>query len=121
MSEKTEFNCIRGDADIDLINRSILEISAVKQQIEKTSKVLTLLGNSTRLKIVYLIKKEEKICVCDLSDILEISVSAISQQLRKLKDGGLLKSIKKGQIIYYKIEPKYEETIHFILKKMILN
>lgn len=113
---KTEENCIRGCANVNLINRGINEMEEFAQQVELTAKILNLAGNETRLKILYLIKKEKKVCVCDLSDILEISVSAISQQLRKLKDGNLLRSEKEGQTIYYYISPTSEETVAHIFE-----
>jgi len=94
--KKTEENCIRGCANVNLINRGIEEVNNLTSQIELTAKILNLIGNETRLKILLLIKKEKKVCVCDLSDILGISISAVSQQLRKLKDTHLLKSEKEG-------------------------
>ena len=108
---KTEETCIRGCANVNLINRSIQTIDKLQGQIEKTASILNLTGNETRLKILLLIKNEEKVCVCDLSDILGISVSAISQQLRKLKEGGLLESYKEGQTIYYHIHPNSKEIL----------
>lgn len=109
--KKTEENCIRGCANVNLINRGILEVNELAEQIEKVAKILNLLGNETRLKILLLIKREQKVCVCDLSDILGVSVSAISQQLRKLKDSNLLKSEKEGQTIYYNIHPNSQEIV----------
>jgi DNA-binding transcriptional ArsR family regulator len=108
---KTEDNCIRGCANITLINRGIQGIDTIHQQIESSAKILNLAGNTTRLKILYLIRSEERICVCDMSDILGLSVSAISQQLRKLKEGHLLKSKKEGQTIFYEIHPNFEGII----------
>lgn len=117
--KKTEKTCIRECANVDLINRNIAEVTEMDEQIERTSSILSLAGNDTRLKILFIITKEQKVCVCDLSDILGVSVSAISQQLRKLKDGRLLKSNKEGQTIFYQIHPKSEYTLKFILE--ILN
>lgn len=114
--DKTEENCIRGCADVNLINRGIQEVNNLSEQIEKTAKILNLVGNETRLKILLLITKEEKVCVCDLSDVLGISVSAISQQLRKLKDNQLLKSNKEGQTIYYNVHPDSQEILEHIFE-----
>lgn len=113
---KTEENCIRGCANVNLINRGIQDTNDLLGQIERTAQILNLVGNETRLKILLLIKKEEKICVCDLSDILGISVSGISQQLRKLKDNKLLKSEKEGQTIYYNIHSDSYEILDHIFK-----
>jgi ArsR family transcriptional regulator, lead/cadmium/zinc/bismuth-responsive transcriptional repressor len=114
--KKTEENCIRGCANVEMINRSIQELSELSDKIKNVATILGLTGNETRLKILLLIKKEKKVCVCDLSDILEISVSAISQQLKKLKDGHILKSEKEGQTIYYHIHPSSEEILEHIFE-----
>ena len=113
---KTENNCIRNCANVNLINRGIEGMEKHTAQIKRTSEVLNLLGNATRLKILYLIKTEKKVCVCDMSDILGISVSAISQQLKKLKDGNLLTSEKTGQTIFYQLHSEIEEILHPIFE-----
>lgn len=114
--EKTIENCIRECANVTLINRGIKTINNYGDMIDKASKILSLAGNPTRLKILILIKTEKKICVCDLSDILGISISAISQQLRRLKDNKLLKSNKEGQTIYYHIHPDAEKILDHIFE-----
>ena len=121
---KTEQNCIRGCANVSLINRGIEKLEEISNEISQASQIMNLAGNDTRLKILYLVMTEDKICVCDLSDILGISISAISQQLRKLKESNLLRSEKIGQTIYYHINSASIEIINhiFILlnKSMIL-
>lgn len=121
---KTEQNCIRGCANVSLINRGIEKLDEISKEISQASQIMNLAGNDTRLKILYLVMTEDKICVCDLSDILGISISAISQQLRKLKESNLLRSEKIGQTIYYHINSDSIEIINhiFILlnKSMIL-
>lgn len=121
---KTEQNCIRGCANVNLINRGIEKLEEISNEINQASQIMNLAGNDTRLKILYLVMTEDKICVCDLSDILGISISAISQQLRKLKESNLLRSEKIGQTIYYHINSDSIEIINhiFILlnKSMIL-
>ncbi|WP_425291189.1 ArsR family transcriptional regulator [Spirosoma linguale] len=46
--------------------------------------MLNLAGNENRLKLIYLLKEEADLCVCDLSDILGMTIPAASQHLRKL-------------------------------------
>ncbi|UCD38394.1 MAG: winged helix-turn-helix transcriptional regulator [Fidelibacterota bacterium] len=60
-----------------------------------------LLGDPTRLKILLSLSHAKELCVSDLADILAMDTSAISHQLRKLKDGGLVGSTREGPIIYY--------------------
>jgi len=106
---KTE--CIRVFADINQINGCIELLNKTDGSITRLSKVLNLAGNGVRLKILYLIYKEEQLCVCDLSDILNMNVSAISQHLRKLKDGNILFDRRVGQTIYYSINEDYLDTL----------
>lgn len=115
---KSENNCIRNCANVNLINRGIQEIDELSKIIEMSADVFKLLGNDVRLKILLLIKNEGKVCVCDLSDILEISISAISQHLRKLKDGNLLINKKEGQTIYYQIHPLHNNLLEFVFSQI---
>ncbi|PCH65723.1 MAG: transcriptional regulator [Bacteroidetes bacterium] len=96
--------CIRACADIKQINACRKEIQKVNESINELSKVLSLAGNDVRMKILYLINKEGELCVCDLSDILNMSVPAISQHLRKMKDGDIIRDRKDGQTIYYSLK-----------------
>ena len=100
---KTGDTCIRVFANVGQINDCIKLLDQKSESISKISKISRYAGNETRFKILYLIYKEKEMCVCDLSDILNISVSAVSQHLRKLKDRNLLEDRKAGQIIFYNI------------------
>ncbi|PHR46076.1 MAG: transcriptional regulator [Fluviicola sp.] len=94
-------SCIRIEADIEQINKCKLLLEEQSQKIESMTSVLNLVGNTVRFNILYLLQKEGRLCVCDLSDILGISISAVSQHLRKLKDRQIIYSVKEGQTIYY--------------------
>jgi DNA-binding transcriptional ArsR family regulator len=62
---------------------------------------LALTGNEVRLKIIYLLEEESELCPCDLADILGMTIPAVSQHLRKLKDSNIVETRKEGQTIYY--------------------
>ncbi|MBI2794515.1 MAG: winged helix-turn-helix transcriptional regulator [Ignavibacteria bacterium] len=95
--------CIRVLADIDQINRCRDVVENLGREFSRVATVLDLAGNEVRLKILFLLEKERELCPCDLSDILNMSVPAISQHLRKLKDVGLITARKTGQTIFYSI------------------
>ena len=80
-----------------------VKIEEIKNPITSIARSLGLSGNEVRLKILYLLYSEAKMCPCDLSDVLGMTVPAISQHLRKLKDGGLVKDNKVGQIVFYEL------------------
>ena len=108
-------NCIRNCANLNMINRNIDALAIKETELKTAAKILNLAGNEIRLKILYLINNEKRICVCDLSDILHLSISAVSQHLRKLKDGNLVQSIKEGQTIYYNIHPEFGKMLTQLL------
>jgi DNA-binding transcriptional ArsR family regulator len=95
--------CIRVYADVEQIKQCKQEIEKVNEAVGTLAKALSLAGNEVRLKILFLLRKESKMCPCDLSDILVMTVPAISQHLRKLKDAGLVETNKVGQTIFYSI------------------
>ena len=101
--------CIREDANIVQINHCKNTILTLDDSFELLSSALNLAGNKVRLQILYFLSKEEKLCVCDLSDILSMQISAISQHLRKLKDRGIIKPTRNKQTIFYSLIPKYED------------
>ncbi len=115
-------SCIRVFADENQINACKEELLKVQEPISRLSKILNLSGNEVRLKILFLLFKEVEMCPCDLSDVLGISVSAISQHLRKMKDGGLVLDKKIGQTIFYSIINENTEILIPVLERIaILN
>ncbi len=95
--------CIRLEADAKQIMDCRDTVQKLDGPFDFLSGILSLAGNAVRLKILYLLNQEKRLCVCDLSDILEMNVSAISQHLRKLRDRGLIEPSKEAQVIFYSI------------------
>jgi DNA-binding transcriptional ArsR family regulator len=71
--------------------------------IEEAAELMNLAGNSTRLKLLYLLENMKELCVCDLAEMLGVSVSAVSQHLAKLKAYGLVAPRRDAQTIYYRL------------------
>ena len=101
-------SCIRIEADIEQISNCKRTITELENSFDLLSNALNLAGNNTRLKILYLLSQEHELCVCDLSDILGMKISAISQHLRKLKDRNIIKPNRKAQTIFYSLTREYE-------------
>ncbi len=93
--------CIRLEADARQIMDCRASIAELGSSLSLVSEVLNLAGNKVRLQILFLLQREGRLCVCDLSDILQMNVSAISQHLRKLKDRDLIYATKEAQTIFY--------------------
>ena len=111
--------CIRQQADTKQIFRCKDRVSELNGSFDTLSSGLELAGNNVRLKILFLLYEENRLCVCDLSDILGMTISAISQHLRKLKDRKLIQSEKEGQTIFYSLTKEYEKMLKPFFK--ILN
>ncbi len=67
-------------------------------------------GDTTRMRILYVLFEEE-VCVCDIASILSMSQSAISHQLRVLKQAKLVKNRREGKTIYYSLADDHVRTI----------
>ena len=70
----------------------------------------SVMGDSTRIKILYLLFEGE-MCVCDISEKLSMSMSAISHQLRVLKNARLVKYRKAGKSVLYSLDDEHVKTI----------
>lgn len=95
--------CIRLFADREQIKNCKDKLKTAQKSFVSLSNILALAGNEVRLKIVYLLEEEKELCPCDLADILGMSIPAVSQHLRKLKDGNIVETRKEGQTIYYSL------------------
>jgi ArsR family transcriptional regulator, lead/cadmium/zinc/bismuth-responsive transcriptional repressor len=104
--------CIRQQADIEQITRCKGTVSELNETFDYLSNGLSLVGNNVRLKLLYLLYEEKRLCVCDLSDILGMKISAISQHLRKLKDRQLIETEREAQTIFYSLTTDYEKLLN---------
>lgn len=85
------------------------EIAAIRKdlefapELEEAAELFTLASNATRLKILFLLDRLQELCVCDLAEMLDVSVSAVSQHLAKLRAYGLATTRRDAQTIYYRL------------------
>lgn len=108
--------CIRILADENQIKQCKADVAAIDGGVQHLSGLLSLAGNEVRLKILFLLQQEKQMCPCDLSDVLEMTVPAISQHLRKMKDKDLVKSKKVGQTVFYTINKNYKRLLQPLFK-----
>ena len=78
--------------------------------IEHLSMTYKMLGDPTRLKILMALKGNE-MCVCDLAAFTGSTESAVSHQLRRLRDLSLVKKRRDGQILYYSLDDRHVDEI----------
>ena len=84
----------------EVIKQKIQNMNNFSNNIEKTSKIFSLLADPTRMKIV-LSLMEGELCVYHICEIVGGKQSAVSQHLRKLKDGKILKCRKESNLVLY--------------------
>lgn len=88
------------------------KVLAVKKQMldedafSDLSDTFKTLGDGTRVKILYALSNAE-LCVCDIASVLDMSVSAVSHQLRLLRNMKLVKHRKEGKIVYYSLKDRH--------------
>ena len=96
-------SCTRQQADIKQINRCKERVSELHSSFDYLSNALELTGNNVRLKILFLLYEEKRLC--------GMTISAISQHLRKLKDRKLIETEREAQTIFYSLTKEYEKML----------
>ena len=71
-----------------------------EKELSKLANFFKIFGDPTRLRIISALDQHE-MCVCDLAVLLNMTKSAISHQLRTLKEAKLVKSRKDGRVVFY--------------------
>ena len=102
---KNEFKCdcnvIHEDSVKDTLNKM-----ADEDLLNKLSKFFKILGDTTRVKILYALDKNE-LCVCDIANGLGMSKSSISHQLGTLRRSGIVKGKKIGKEVFYMLDDEH--------------
>ena len=80
-------------------------------ELDRIAELFKVLGDPTRMQILTALFAEQELCVCDISDLLGMSQSAISHQLRLLRATHLVKNRREGKSIYYSLDDTHVATI----------
>ncbi|MDD3145466.1 MAG: metalloregulator ArsR/SmtB family transcription factor [Candidatus Gracilibacteria bacterium] len=107
--------CYPSISELSCINelKDVLKNEKKLGDIIEYSKIMS---DKTRGSIIYLLYKKGSLCVCDLANILDMSSQAISSQLIKLYDKGIIKRERKGLSVYYSLSNKtFVSFLHNIL------
>ena len=117
---KLEITCTRAEANHKQLQNCMNTLDNMEESFQKMTKLLSIAGNDVRLKILFLLNTEEELCPCDLADILKMSVPAVSQHIRKMKDAGIISSRRDGQTLYYSLNTDETEVLNSIFKSIEL-
>ena len=102
-AERLEENgCHARVVHLDRVNRARNEAIG-ESELERLAFTFKVLGDPTRLKIFVALSGGE-MCVCDLAAYLGLSESAVSHQLRRMREQALVKPRREGQVLYYALD-----------------
>ena len=80
------------------------------EQITLLAEFFKVFGDPTRIRILSALAEGE-VCVCDIAHLLGMTQSAISHQLRVLKQARLVKSRKEGKVVFYMLDDEHVKQI----------
>jgi DNA-binding transcriptional ArsR family regulator len=89
-------------AKVNMLKKSLPS----SDKLAKLAEIFKVLGDTTRTKILLSISKSE-LCVCDISHILGLTISAVSHQLRLLRNLGLVKYRSEGKMVFYTLDNEH--------------
>jgi ArsR family transcriptional regulator, lead/cadmium/zinc/bismuth-responsive transcriptional repressor len=98
--------------DEEKVNRIQGDLQTV--DISSVAKMLKAIADENRAKITYALCQEEELCVCDIANILEITVANASHHLRTLHKQGLVKFRKEGKLAFYSLDDEHVKQIMLI-------
>ena len=105
--------------DVDRCNCNVIHEEIVNQvkakmpleeNLYELADLFKVFGDSTRIKILWALDEAE-MCVCDIAVLLNMTQSAISHQLRVLRQARLIKNRKDGKVVFYSLEDEHIKQI----------
>lgn len=82
------------------------------QYIDEMARIFKLIGDPTRMRIISLLAHQEELCVNCIAEGLGMTQSAISHQLRLLREAGLVKFVKEGKEVFYSLDDEHVITLY---------
>jgi len=108
--EKTVVECCESSEIHEELLRTVRQKLPPEEQLYDLAELFKVFGDSTRMRILFVLFEAE-VCVCDLAEALNMTVSAISHQLRILKQSKLVKSEKVGRSVFYALADEHVRSI----------
>ena len=94
----------------DEIVDKVEKVMPQEQELLELAEFFKVFGDSTRIKILYVLSQSE-MCVCDIASLLQMGQSAISHQLRVLKQMRLVNFRRDGKTVFYSLSDGHIQTI----------
>ena len=80
------------------------------EQLYDLADLFRMFGDTTRIRILYVLFEKE-LCVCDIAKLLHLTQSAVSHQLRILKDAKLVRFRREGKTVFYTLDDEHVRSI----------
>ncbi len=100
--------------DCEVIHEDVVNSVRTKMPEEETlydlAELFKVFGDTTRIRILWALDEAE-MCVCDIAYLLNMTQSAISHQLRVLKQAKLVRNRKEGKVVYYSLDDEHVRMI----------
>lgn len=93
----------------DVVER-VLKSQPAEEVLYDLAELFKVFGDSTRIRILYALIESE-LCVGDIAQMLNLGQSAVSHQLKLLKDAKLVKFRREGKVIFYALDDDHVRTI----------
>ena len=94
----------------DDVVKAVKEKMPDEDELYDLAEIFKVFGDSTRIKILYVLFEQE-MCVCDIASLLGMSQSAISHQLKILKQSRLVKNRREGKAVFYSLADGHVRSI----------
>lgn len=107
---KENLNICKCEEVHEEVVNEVREIMPQEEMLYDLAEFFKVFGDTTRIKILYALFSKE-MCVCDIADLLGMTHSAISHQLRVLKQARLVKFRKEGKVVYYSLDDNHISQI----------
>ncbi len=107
------------DSIIELCDTPVIHVEIVnkvrkdmpeEETLYDLAELFKVFGDTTRIKILYALSASE-MCVCDMAALLSMTQSAVSHQLRVLKQARLVKFRRDGKVVYYSLDDEHIQQI----------
>ena len=98
------------ETDSEALCERVLKDMPDEESLYDLAELFKVFGDTTRIRILYVLFEAE-MCVCDIAQILSMTQSAISHQLRVLKQARLVRNRRVGKQIYYSLADDHVRTI----------
>ena len=118
MEERKDEICEGCEVHEDLL-KIVNETLPEETELYDLAELFKVFGDSTRIRILFVLFEAE-VCVCDLAKVLNMTQSAISHQLRILKQNKLVKNRREGKSIFYSLADDHVRTIISMGREHIL-